>query len=222
MTQFQPPPDAPGIGHPDHYAPPVGSSPPRWSAAAVSAFVLSLLGCTGIGAVLGLILGPVGIVAARGGHRRGFGLAVAAIPISLVTGVMAVFIGWLAYTSVRLVMDTPRQLSAIMGTEVVDASEAWEALRDLASDEFRAEVSAETAQAWLATVWETHGRLVDVQPDEATRGGSTPDGDPFMNFDSRFVNGRANVRIVFDARSVWTAPKIVDIEVDGVSPRDSD
>ena len=77
MTQFGPPPvPPPGMAMPD-----ARSDPPPWSAAAIGAFVLSLLGFIGITAVLGLIFSIVGIVATRRGRRRGMGLAIAAIPI---------------------------------------------------------------------------------------------------------------------------------------------
>lgn len=222
MTQFQPPPDLPGAVYPGQDGAPVGGAPPRWSAAAVSGFVLSLLGCTGIGAVLGLILGFVGIAATRGGRRRGMGLAIAAIPISLITGLVGALVGWLGFLGLRMVTDTPEQLLAIMGTRVASVSEGADALRDVSSDGFRAEVNAEAIEAWLTKVWGTHGRLTGSEPDKTNPGGTMPGGNPFLGLEGKFVNGPANITVVFDAGSVWSTPEIVDIEVDGVSPRDSD
>ena len=83
----------------DFAAPPIadhtrtGPEHSPWSVAAIAGLVLSLLGCSLIGAVLGLILGIVGITRTRGGRRRGMGLAIAAIPISLGTGLIGVFLG---------------------------------------------------------------------------------------------------------------------------------
>jgi len=60
--------------------------PPRWSALAITAFVLSFIGFLGFTAILAIIFGAVGIWVTRAGCRRGMGLAIAAIPIALVTG----------------------------------------------------------------------------------------------------------------------------------------
>ena len=93
MTQFQPPTPGPAMapGGPVG-VPPAFNEPVRWSAAAVAGFVLSLVGCLIVTAPLGLILGIVGIVTTRGGRRRGMGLAIAAIPISLLTGVFSLIV----------------------------------------------------------------------------------------------------------------------------------
>jgi hypothetical protein len=220
MTQFQSPPPAPGDVQPDAYDSPASAGPVRWSAAAVAAFVLSLLGCTGIGAVLGLILGIVGILATRGGRRRGMGLAVAALPISLIMGLACIFVVFLGIFSVRLVQFPQQELPPILGPEAGSPAQAADALLALAADEFLAEVDAQQAQTWVEGVSAKHGKLVSILPSQTDPGGTTPDAKPFLSFDAKFVNGPANVKLTFDPDTVWTDPKLVDIEVDGTSPRE--
>ena len=220
MTQFQPPPQPPDDAYAGSGGPPLAGAPVKWSAAAVSGFILSFLGCTGIGAVFGLILGVIGIVVTRGGRRRGMGLAIAAIPISLITGLLALAFGFAIFAGLQMMARATDHLPAIIGGEVTSQADAADLLLSLTTDQLRAEVGPEKAQAWLAQVAEKHGKLVEVEP--SRDGGQTPDGNPFLSFGGKFVNGRANINIVFDAASVWTGALIADIEVDGVSLRESD
>lgn len=221
MTQFQSPLQPPGAAQPGSYAPAVSGPPTRWSAAAISGFILSLLGCTGVGAVLGLILGIIGIFATRGGRRRGMGLAIAAIPISLIMGLMSLGLAVLAIAGVRM-SHVATELPAIMGAEAAGPSAAADVLLNLASDEFREEVGPEGVLPWLVHVAKTHGKFVEAVPTTGNPMGSTPEGHLYLSLDGKFVNGRTNIKIVFDAESIWGLPKIIDIEVDGVSPRKSD
>lgn len=212
MSQFQPPPGPPGAE-----PPPFGSYeqadphiPPRWSGSAIAGFVLSFLGCTGIAAVLACVFGVVGIVATRGGRRRGKGLAIAAIPISLVT----VSLSFLIVISVLW-----------MGKAVVmcrHLPDTWDAdsVRQIASDDFRQTVTEEELQTWLNTITAKHGTLVEVLDIQPVRTARLQDGLPF-DLAAKFVNGRANLRIVFSKVGLRHA-KIKDIAVDGSSPRDSD
>jgi hypothetical protein len=202
-------------------APEVGA-PTRWSAAAVSGFVLSWLGCTGLGAVLGLILGITGIVVTRGGRQRGMGLAIAALPISVVSAALGLGLAFSVIVGVRLIAFVPAQLPAVLGTQAGSTSEAAAALLELGSDDFQAEISVEKAEAWITKVRQKHGKLVEMVPAQVNPGGSTPEGNPYMSHEGKFVSGQANIKVVFDANTVWGKPKILDIQVDGVSPFDSD
>jgi hypothetical protein len=223
MTQFQPPPQPPDDAYAGSGGAPFAGAPVKWSAAAVSGFILSLLGCTGIGAVFGLILGVIGIVVTRGGRRRGRGLAIAAIPISLVTGAVVLVLGFAAVTMARKVTQATDHLPAIIGGEVTSQADAADLLLSLTTEQLRAEVGPEKAQAWLAQVAKKHGKLVEVEPSlEGKPSGRTSDGNIFLSKGGKFVNGRANIKIIFDAASVWTGARIADIEVDGVSLRESD
>jgi hypothetical protein len=150
------------------------------------------------------------------------GLAIAAIPISLITGLLALVFGFAIFAGVRMMARATDHLPAIIGGEVTNRADAADLLLSLATEQLRADVGPEKAQAWLAQIAEKHGKLVEVEHDRQTAGGSTPEGNPFLNLNGKFVNGRANIKIVFDAASVWTGALIADIEVDGVSIRESD
>jgi hypothetical protein len=194
--------------------------PPKWSAAAISGFVLSLLGCLGITALLGLVLGIVGILRTGGGQRRGRGLAIAAIPISLVMGVLSLSIAFSAYMAMQA-KDVLEQVPTVLAADSAGTMAAASALRQLATTGFNDDVGDAALEAWLKQVAEKHGRLAQppqlsrvqppAQPDQKTRA---------INFEGKFINGTASVSITFDS-SDWEV-KIDDIAVDGVSPRDTD
>ncbi len=218
MTQFQPPPTIPdpppgGRG----YIPPGGHTPPPWSAAAIAGFVLSLLGCAGITALAGLILGIVGVFKTRGGQRRGRGLAVAAIPISLVMGCLSILIVILAILGVRgkTAVD---QLPTVLAADSSDTVEAVSAFRAIASDDFNAEVNDEALTEWLQEVGAKHGRLVKVLKASSVQPKTSPSGAKALNFDGEFVNGPAGIAVTF-VLADWNV-RIDDLAVDGVSSRD--
>ncbi len=210
MTQFQPPPTA-ADGSPS------AGLPPSWSAAAIAGFVLSLLGCVGITALAGLILGIVGILKTRGGQRRGRGLAVAAIPISLVMGGLSVLFGISVMVIARgkVVVD---QLPTVLAADSSATAEAVSALRAITSQDFNADVTAEALQAWLKEVGAKHGRLVEVPKLSPVQTKTSSSGEKATNFDGKFVSGPASITITFK-REGWNV-KIDDLTVDGVSPHD--
>jgi hypothetical protein len=174
--------------------------------------VLSILGCTGIGAILGLILGIVGIAATRSGRRRGLGLAIAAIPISLVTGVIGVTVGIGSIAAIGMwstMMKVPELL------KLNDASIAE--LREITTDDFDNAVDDETLRAWFDEVEAKHGKLVELVPNSppTTR---QQDGRAVFSLPAKFVNGNADISLTFEVENFRTI-RIDNIEVDGVSPR---
>ncbi len=217
MTQFQPPtpyePQPPG-GY-DSLSREAGD-PQRWSASAITGFVCSLLGCTGIGAILGIIFGVVGIVVTHSGRRRGLGLAIAAIPVSLLTGLVSalVFIGMAGFFGLGVFM---ARLPEVLSGDTAAMPAAVSSIRGLASDEFNDTVTDDDLEAWLEAVASKHGRLVELLEPKPVQTGSTG-VNPAFDLSAKFVNGRANVRIVLNMQEPWR-PKVQDIEVDGLSPR---
>jgi len=196
--------------------PPAIHRPPPWSAAAISGFVLSLLGCVGITAILGLILGIIGVVTTRGGRRRGLGLAVAAIPISLVTGALSILLlmGVLLGISAGVLA---ARLPTVFEANSSQMDAAVFALREIGSDDFNATVSTEAIRSWLEQVAVKHGKLVEVG--KPTPSGPTTSSDAkAFSFEGKFVNGRANITIAFGLEDYRI--KLHDMQVDGVSPRD--
>ena len=218
MTQFQPPPFPPLPGQQDYYpAAHAPSAPPRWSAAAIGGFILSLLGFLGVTAVLGLIFGIVGIITTSGGRRRGMGLAIAAIPISVVTGAIAVllffFIPFLTRAS-----EIPVKLQSALGSDSPTVADSANALREMGSSTFNEEVSTEVLQAWITQINAKHGKLTSASLDTDQMMSKTRDGSMYLNVKGKFVNGPAAIRLTFSEKEVWSL-RIDDIEIGGSSPR---
>ena len=156
-------------------------------------------------------------VRTREGQRRGRGLAIAAIPISVVTGVFSIFlvIGIvLARSFVAQVSEVKAALSS------PDAASAAVVLRGLCSDEFNAAVSDDGLQEWIDEVRSTHGKLVDLNL-STSRPRPVPGEPGSLVLDAKFVNGPAALKIRM-AQESMTRQKIDDIEIDGSSPRGSE
>jgi hypothetical protein len=95
------------------------------------------------------------------------------------------------------------------------------ALRRLTTDDFDSEVSDEDFRAWLAGVGEKHGKLIEISLDTAPPTSTRRDGQAVLSFPGKFVNGNANITIVFSQEG-FRDVRIDDIEVDGLSPRGPD
>ena len=219
MTQFQPPPFPPQqgqYGSPGSYGPP-GLAP--WSIAAIGGFVLSLLGFLGVTAVLGLILGVVGIITTGDGRRRGRGLAIAAIPISVVTGAIFVLLVALIFLATRAA-ELPIKLQSALAADSSFLVGAADKLRELGSAKFNDEVSAEAMQAWLKQINAKHGKLTSAKLDPQQMMSWRPDGAMCFNFSGKFVNGPALIQLVFSKEKAWSL-RIDDIDIGGSSPRGS-
>ena len=166
-------------------------------------------------APLGLILGIVGVVRTGGGQRRGRGLAIAAIPVSLLTGLLSIPAAVLLLLVLRLgafVAELPAILDGNTSGIAVSASK----LRPFCSDDFNAAVNAERLQTWLEQVAVKHGRLVETtkSPPVGSPGSA---GRAKLSFEGKFVNGPANITITFGKQLLHG--KLEDVEVDGLSPR---
>lgn len=216
MTDPGPPPVAsPYISVSDG---PVGPRP--WSTSAIAGFVCSLLGCLGITAVAGLILGIVGLFRTSGGRRRGFGFAVAAIPLSLLSG--------LASGALIIVIVVGRQLEAMPGRiEAAFAhlpakpAEAAAALREIASPDFNASINDDRLVEFLTAVTSQHGTLTKILVDPRGWGiKREPDNRISQSLRGKFINDTADLKITFARHSGFGPLEIDDLEVAGSSPRD--
>ena len=178
-----------------------------------------MLGCLGIPAILGLILGIVGIANTRRGARRGLGLAIAAIPISLATAVVSVVAGLTILFASKL-MKVPDRVEQILKAEQMSAEGVAAELRVLTSAEFNQSISSERLGEWIEEVRTKHGALkklfVDTnRPFDASSAGAE------IHMFGRFVNGNVPVVIRFAPESGLNSIRIADIDIDGVSPRDT-
>ncbi|MBI1825750.1 MAG: DUF4190 domain-containing protein [Planctomycetes bacterium] len=217
MTQFQSPPPPPPYPSYGTYE---VQEPPRWSGAAIAGFICSLLGFFGITALLGIVLGIVGIFSTSGGRKRGMGLAIVSIPISLVTGAICVFL-ILGIVMVGRVMRVPTMIKGVMALDSGDLNSATNSLRDLTTTDLNAIVSTEQMQAWFARVKKDHGTLTSLQIDQATqKPHQLPDGRFHVDMDGKFVNGPATVGVTLRIEGRFHL-KIDDITIGKSSIRDA-
>lgn len=215
----QPPPTG---SYEPHSAPPSDAEPlqgpPPYSASAIAAFVLSLLGCLGVTAVLGLIFAVVGLLTTRGGARRGAGFAIAAIPISIVTGLMAfvlVAVAWQGVQTTKIALDLP----AVYDVDGGIAPDALAKLRGVFTESFNAEVSAEKLAAWFESIRTEYGVLVELQANGKLT--PIPNTDRWTyRMTGKFVSGTQSVEVIMRVVPPF-AFQIDDVVVAGASPRPS-
>jgi hypothetical protein len=166
-----------------------------------------------------LILGIVGIARTSGGVRRGRGLAIAAIPISLVTGMLAVVvtIGFMAFGTIAMFMS--KNLPALLSADLEEPGDVVSLLREVTSADFNASVGDDELQAWLQDIAAKHGRLVTLGRPTAIPP-TAESGVMGFDIEGKFVNGRTSILISL-SKEGWRYA-IDDIAVDGVSPRGPD
>ncbi len=211
MTQFPPPPE-PSRPPSDPFTPPPPAPLPPYSKAAITGFVLSLVGCTAVAAPFGLIFGIVGITKTGGNRLRGRGLAIAAIPISLVSGVAGVFfgLGMAVFASVAIFQV---RLPEVLSADAAHVEDAMAVLRDVATKDFNDAVSDEQLTAWLIAVGTKHGKLNGPVPPPVSTAGN------LITYTGQFASGSADISLRSGLDGF--ALKIDDIMVAGSSPRGS-
>jgi|CXWL01.1.fsa_nt_gi hypothetical protein len=192
--------------------------PPRWSALAITAFVLSLIGFLGFTAISGIIFAIAGIAVTRGGRRRGMGLAIAAIPIALVTGVIGATLVYGGVTFYRM-YKTSEKVVPVLSASSDKSADGAEAILALGSVSFREKVDQSRLEQWLREVHHKHGNLAKLERDPDTNPiTANSAGNAVLNLRGKFTNGPALMRFTFSNESLLD-PRIDDIDVDGLSPR---
>lgn len=207
----QPPPTSPVSAVPEFV--PAPDKP--WSGLAIGGFVCSIIGCLPGVSIVGLILGVVGIVQTRGGRRRGFGLAVAAIPISLVTGVLGLttVFATVAFADMNKAIE---RLAPLLAAEPATVKTAIANFRDQCTDEFNEHVDDDRFETWWRSIRKQHGPLTALPKMSSTKASGQ---DYELRFAAtRFVNGPASVTVTMRRISLAHF-SINDMAVDGVSPR---
>lgn len=207
MTQFSPPPPQP---------PYTAAGPAPWSATAIAGFVCALLGCTGVLAPLGLILGIVGIYKTGDGLRRGRGLAIAAIPVSLATGLLGLAF-WAFFIIAAAGASFIQSIPAVIKADATEMEQAIAIVREAATEDFNQAVSDGQVTAWITQLQEKHGKFITMEPPVPGTPASGSRGG-VVSIPIKFVNGKGIVQITFDWEG-WR-PALQDIQIDGVSPRD--
>jgi len=166
-----------------------------------------------------LIFGVVGIITTGDGRRRGRGLAIAAIPISVVTGAFSVLLVAGIFLATRAA-ELPLKLQSALAADSSSLSSAADTLRELGSAKFNDEVSAEAMQAWLKQINAKHGKLTSAKLDTDRMMSWRPDGAMCLNVSGKFVNGPVLIQLVFSKEKAWSL-RIDDIDIGGSSPRGS-
>jgi len=225
MTEMQTPPMPPADSPPAYAdAPSVFTGPAPWSALAISAFVCALLGFLGVTAICGVILGIAGIIVTKGGKRKGRGLAIAAIPISVVTGLISVWIV-IALLFMAKIVTTISAIPPVFDATSAGRPAAIAEFRKFTSKAFDDAVSDERFIAWIDQVVKKHGKLTEVLTGSGQGGpqpkwGSYGKGRTGFSLPAKFVNGPATIEVIFVQEDNWNA-KLDEIRIDGTSPRGS-
>lgn len=224
MTQFP----APDAGYPPQAMPPGVSyeGPKPFSKAAVTGFIFSLLFCIpGVHVLLGLLFGIIGLGATKGGRMRGRGLAIAAIPLSLVVGalstIMAIFFGMMMMAGMEMVpaLVGPKLMPVFVAASG-DTASAVATLRTLSTDTFNARHSDAELKEWLGTIATEYGAMVNL-----TQSPNSPPPTPGsdlvpMSYSIKFVNktSQLNIRWRMTMQGIEVKFKIENIDVGGVAP----
>lgn len=221
MSQFSPPPP-PGGMDPAYMG---YSAPKPYSKAAVTGFVFSLLMCLpGLHAVLGLIFGLVGLGKTSGGEMRGRGLAIAAIPISILAGLVstggAFMMAMFGVAGAQMVMETPQALKAVFLAPSADLGKATAALRPLCSDAFNAKHDDEAIRSWVTGVGKEYGAMVKVAGPPVNQPPQPGSDIVGFTFPVEFVNktGQVNVKFRMSMDGLSVKFKVEGIDVGGLAP----
>ena len=193
-------------------------APPKWSALAITAFICSLVGFLGFTAVLGIILGIAGIAVTRNEQRRGRGLAIAALPISMITGLFGFVMVYGGITFWNM-YKTSEQLVPVLSAPSDQIAAGADTILKMSSKSFQGDVPRARLEQWLTEVNRKHGNLAKLERDMDVRPVTTnPNGQPVLNIRGKFTNGPALIRIAFVSETFFE-PKLDDIEIDGVAVR---
>ncbi len=185
-----------------------------WSVAAIVAFVASLLGFLGVTAIVGLVSGILGIVRTAGGQRRGLGLAIAAIPISCITGLLFLGVGAVVFAGIAL-SKAGEQAARILKA---DAAGALAVVQSVGSEELRAAINEKEVGEWLAAVRERHGTFSGIVPESVDPQETDSDTIQTVQFMAKFAKGQVPLGISFSLKfDGWY--RLEDLSIDGMSLR---
>lgn len=184
------------------------------SGIAIAAFVCSVLGCLGVTAVAGIVLGVVGIVQTAGGKRRGLGWAVAALPISCLTGIMFIVIAISSIYGMGIFKARQVAIDVLKS----DAPEAARMIREVASADLGAAADERRVGAWLTQIQGVHGTFVGFARDKAEFPVSEDGRVQTITYTGKFVNGNAPVSVTTSpSLSLEHSYRLEDLSVDGLS-----
>ncbi len=194
-----PPPPNPPDQHAqdgDNFAQFAGGPPP-WSGSAITAFISSLLICIPVvPSLVGLVAGVMGISSTSGGRKRGRGLAIAAIPISLLAGAGWVFAIMFMVTSARGLMDMKGTLEQVFKARNLSDADLQEWIESRMAAGAADSTSPARLREWVGKVIADKGSLAEVLQKKMRTEQTPGSTGPVIILPCRFVNGTADVRMV--------------------------
>ena len=174
MSPFDDPqPPAPQQDAFDAETMPAGPAP--MSTMAVVGFVSSVIVCCPVlSPLLGLIFSLVGLSQTKGGVRRGRGLAIAGLIISIVViplqGLGIPMVAGRAKSWIPIAVAT----TSFQSGDVDAGIAAW---YDLASDDLKSAMTEDEFAAWVNAEFKKHGGLQSLQLSPNQAGSPSPDGE---------------------------------------------
>ena len=158
---------------------------PPYSGVAITSLVLSLLVCIPGAALVGLVLAAVGIAVTGPGRRRGRGVAISGLLVSLLVTILwvgGVVFAWVFLVdTIKFVMESPNQTM----TAVFDADDAAVKARFDPS----VGLTDEDISRFRETATSRFGSFVEVRIDESGEPVQSPDGSLVMPLRVRFESG---------------------------------
>ncbi len=152
---------------------PTGPAP--MSAMAVAGFVSSVLVCCPVlSPLLGLIFSLVGLSQTKGGVRRGRGLAIAGLIISIVVIPMQGLVIPMVIGGAKGLIPIAVATTAFQSGDIDKGIAAW---YDLASDDLKSAMTEDEFAAWVNAEFKKHGGLQSLQLITQQQGSASPDGE---------------------------------------------
>lgn len=137
------------------------TGPAPVSGMAVAGLVSSIvICCPVISPLLGLILSGIGLSQTSGGQRRGRGLAIAGILVSLLVGVPSTI--WSITWTMNIFLDASMVMQKLTFLDSSNIDETVDTLYAMGSDEFTSAVTKEQLKTWLKTKFDDYGGLQSI------------------------------------------------------------
>lgn len=191
---------------------PTGPAP--LSGMAVAGFVSSVtICCPVLSPLLGFIFSVIGFIQTREGIRRGRGLAIAGLIISLLLvplhGGAIIFVGTFGAGWQKLAL-------TMIELPTGDVDLGLSRVYQMGSTELKSSVSEDEFVGWVSAEFSARGGLQDLEPDRLRPADSSPGGQPMqlrLNWAAHFPEGQ--IVIATDLRfDMWGHVSIENLIID--------
>lgn len=180
---------------------PVGPAP--MSGMAVAGFVSSVTVCCPVlSPLLGMIFSLVGLVQTRGGLRRGRGLAIAGLIISLLVSLPLNC--YVAFWGANFARDQVRISSAIKGVDAKNLETLAGPIYELGSPSFKSKITRASLTSWLQARFSSLGGLQSIAMNQQTP--MVPDASGSARFTLEFVASCSAKAVPFRLKAAINLP----------------